>query len=309
MFNGRALTLDEYIENFRKLIEMSWDHVASIEPYPDTSPHFKPLEVGETLGDWLQMQWEYLVEGMLRWTGQLDGYLESYGDGTDSGFGCRYYDNDAEITHRVCVLPREGTSLPELIGGKAIPFPENGLPFDRFVTFSGGWYDSRPPLDHVLVSELPTELESDYDFVFRLEDVRFALVEIEPLEGFTRTILTRRELFILIEDEIRRFREEAAMLKVRKLLIEPADTLRYGGDDPTAVRVSMVIRVAADVTIGYRHTEDRARWGVFRPDITGPIALGPESSWYEHLEEAFYNSPAWDGEGSGGQTVSRDIVP
>ena len=300
MFNGRSLTLDEYIENFRKLIELSWDHVASLEPYPDSNPQ----EVGETLGDWLQMQWEYLVEGMLRWVGQLDGYLECYADGTDSGFGCRYFDNDAGATHRICIRPRRGSSLEELIECKNIPFPDEGLPFDRFVSFSNGWHNSCPPFDHVLVEDLPADLDSDVDLVFRLEDVQFALVKIVLPESSTSTILTRRELFILIEDEIRRFRSESAASTVRGLLVEPVDNFRYDSDNfryvsdnSPAVRVSTVIRIAGDVTIGYRHTDDRAKWGVFRPEVHGPYSLGPESCWHVRLEDAFYHSTACNGEG------------
>ena len=65
MLNGRARTLDEYMENFRKLIEVSWELVDYVEPYPRTNLQ----DVDQALGDWLQMQWEYMVEGMLRWTG------------------------------------------------------------------------------------------------------------------------------------------------------------------------------------------------------------------------------------------------
>lgn len=234
---------------------------------------------------------------MLRWVGQLDGYLECYAGGTDSGFGCRYFDNDAWATHQICIRPRRGSSLEELIQGKTIPFPAEGLPFDRFVSFSNGWHNSCPPFDHVLVEDLPADLDSDVDLVFRLEDVQFALVKIVLPESFTSTILTRRELFILIEDEIRRFRSEAAALTVRALLIEPVDKLRFASKDSPAVRVSMVIRIAGDVTIGYRHTDDRAKWGVFRPEVNGPYSLGPESCWHVRLEDAFYHSTACNGEG------------
>lgn len=285
MYNGKSLTLSEYIENFRKVIEMSWHHVASIEPYPRDNPH----DVGEAVGDWLQMQWEYLVEGMLRWTGQLDGFLECYGVGADSGFSSRYADVEAGATHRICIRPRHGSSLHELIEGKLITFPEEGLPFHEFVSFPNGWHAPFPPFDHVIVWDVPKELDTGLDLVFRLEDVQLSLVRITEPEDHHPALLTRRELFILVEDEIRRFQDPDARSMIRTLLIEPVDKLRYGSDK-AAFRVSMVVRLEGDVTIGYRHTVDEAKWAVFHPDPSSPYTLGPEARWHVHLEDAFYDS-------------------
>ena len=290
MFNGKSLTPDEYVENFRKLIEMSWDHVTSIDAYPGDYR----FDVGEAVGDWLQMQWEYLVERMLRSTGQLDGYLDCYGEGTDMR-SCRYSDVDAVATHRFCIQPRDGSSLHELIGGKLITFPEGGLPFYQFVSFDG-WPATIPPFDHVIVEGMREELDMEFDLVFRLDDVQFSLARITGYEDFKWPHLTRRALFILVEDEIRRFQDPAVASLVRTLLIEPVDESGYDSDK-APVRITMVVRTEGDVTIGYRHTFDEAKWAVFHPDPKSPpyYTLGPETRWHVHLEDALNSSPAWKG--------------
>ena len=81
------------------------------------------------------------------------------------------------MTHRVCVLPREGLTLRDSIESKAIEFPEYGLAFDKFVSFPDGWWSYRPPFDHVMVRDLPAGLDTDVDLVFPLADVRFVLQE------------------------------------------------------------------------------------------------------------------------------------
>lgn len=139
------LTLDDYIEAFRQVIESTWDVVASVDPYPENAYNGLPVAVS----DWQQIQWEVLVEGHLRWTGQLAGYLLYYGEGMDEGMSMRYSEPGALTTHKVCCLPRQGDSLTELIDGKTIKFPMTGLSFGEFVG-SDGW-SRRPPYTHVLI--------------------------------------------------------------------------------------------------------------------------------------------------------------
>ncbi len=170
-------SLDEYIEAFRLVVEASWDHVAFGDPYPE----YASMGLSGAVGDWLQVQWECLVEGNLKWTSQLDGYLVWYAEGIDDGMSMRYSEPDALMTHEVCFLPREGTTLIDTLSRKEIRFPERGLPFAEFVSLGDPtWaYARRPPLDFVLARDLPEELESYVALAFAREEVRFVLRKVE----------------------------------------------------------------------------------------------------------------------------------
>lgn len=89
-----------------------------------------------------EVQWELLVEGLLRWTGQLDGFLTVYGAGWDEGESSRFSKPEAVATHDVCFLPLEGSTLKDCIGGREILFPKRGLLLDEFVSLDPHpWYN------------------------------------------------------------------------------------------------------------------------------------------------------------------------
>ena len=121
-----------------------------------------------------------MVEGLLRWTEQLDGYLIWYGEGMDEGLSMRESEPEALMTHQVHFLPREGAVLRELISGEEITFPERGLPFSEFVSRpENTWYVRQPPFDFVLANEIPEELDQDMPMLFPRESIRFVLRELE----------------------------------------------------------------------------------------------------------------------------------
>lgn len=169
-------SLDEYIEAFRLMVEASWKHVSFSDPYPDHE--YEGLSAA--LGDWLQIQWELLVEGPMRITAQLHGHLVWYAEGIDETMSMRFSEPEAAMTHEVCFVPREGTTVRERIQEGEVSFPERGLPFGEFVSRSDHpWYERRPPLDFVLARDLPEDLDTGLSLIFDRRKIRFVLREVE----------------------------------------------------------------------------------------------------------------------------------
>lgn len=103
------------------------------------------------------------------------------------------------------------------------------------------------------------------------------------------------EVAALVEHEIARFRILPAVDALRGFLIQPTEEKRVCYDS-TSVTVTVIARINPNVKIGYRHTPDIARWGLFFHDPEQPDTLGTENYWYLFLEDAFYNCPGWTGD-------------
>lgn len=95
-----------------------------------------------------------------------------YGDGAEvHAPSSRVTLPDAQETHRVVCVPREGGFENLLDPGAAVP--ARMLELDRFVALDGTWFSEAPPFDHVLafVGEEP--------IVVAVEVVRFVLEAVE----------------------------------------------------------------------------------------------------------------------------------
>ena len=174
----RVRTLDEYLEAFRQVLGKGWKHVCFV----DADPEHHYIGLPAAVGDWQQIQWEFMVESMLKWTGQLDGYLSYYGEGMDETISMRHAEQDAVATHEVCLVPLEGNCLVDCILGRKFEFPERGFPFGEFVSFEesekDSWYGRKPPYTHVLSHDIPEESDGEIPAVFPREQVRFVLSPI-----------------------------------------------------------------------------------------------------------------------------------
>ena len=99
-----------------------------------------------------------------------------------------------------------------------------------------------------------------------------------------------------IKEELTRFRIPEAVTVFRALMIDPRDEMRICPFTSTSTRVTIIAKVNEEVQIGYRHADERGKWGIFFYDSEDPFTLGTENYWYLYLEDAFYNSPGWNGE-------------
>ena len=128
------------LENFRKLLIVYWETINKILPC-DNYETFKD--------DWLQANWELIVEGFL---GDSDFVLLQYGDGADVyGTSSRVLFPDRAYNHLFICCPRPGEPVRDCLGGHMINSQANEIVFDRFVSMGDdGWYHETPPFDMIL---------------------------------------------------------------------------------------------------------------------------------------------------------------
>jgi hypothetical protein len=150
--------VDELIRNFSRFLALGAPLVLAEAAKTDA-----PEEYWE---DWAQANWERFVEARL----EPGIFLEIYGSGADcNDSGSRVSWPDAVPTRSVVCLPKAGHTIRDQLDGKYIDTPEAGFPLEELVALEGGWYERKPPFDHVLVEV------GDFSHVFSMDDVTFAL--------------------------------------------------------------------------------------------------------------------------------------
>ena len=149
---------DAAVRAFVRVIAAAWPH-ACIVAQASSNPSF--------LSDWLQANWETLVEAAL----PRGTYLEVYGEGADITAGSsRVGSPDVAATAAVIIRSQSGVSgITDRLSGATLELPSEGLAFEEFVTLDGTWYARREPFDCVLVET------ANGPAVFRAEDVLFDL--------------------------------------------------------------------------------------------------------------------------------------
>lgn len=121
--------------------------------------------------DWLQANWELLVETQICAPGAQ--FLEVYGEGADcNGSSSRVWMPDALPTHRVFCRPISARLVKDEITGRSIN--PRALTFDGLVHWNGFQYNVSPPFDGVLLSS-----QTDI-FVVSCRDVVFDAEPISP---------------------------------------------------------------------------------------------------------------------------------
>ncbi len=124
--------------------------------------------------DWLQANWEILVEGSLGSKLGRQAYLTVYGDGAEAnGASSRILFPHAMPSYYIVGQPKRQGPLLERLTNCGIELAEGGVEIDKFVTIcSGGWYDEQPPFDMVLTED------SGKEIVLAVEDLDFLAVEL-----------------------------------------------------------------------------------------------------------------------------------
>lgn len=148
---------DTIVRGFRAFLNAGWREATALLPEHE-------------VGDWMQANWELLVEANL--CDQSKEFLEVYGSGADRfGRSSRILQHEALPTHRVVCVGRNDTVVHDLFSGQNIR-PAT-LWFENFVSWDGEHYDEVPPLDHALLADR-REI-----YLLSIDDVSFELVEIE----------------------------------------------------------------------------------------------------------------------------------
>jgi len=129
---------DSVIRNFQNFLMNSWRSVA------DT------LTDDATLSDWMQANWEILVESLL--CPKENEYLAVYGDGADcNGVSSRVWKPNVVATHQICVKLKDN-AVDQISGERISVRQTDQIIFDQFVSWDGKQYGSDMPFDHALLS-------------------------------------------------------------------------------------------------------------------------------------------------------------
>jgi hypothetical protein len=116
------------------------------------------------IDDWMQANWEMIVEASL----PHDWILEPYGDGADCyGSSSRVSRADAVPNAAVFCVSADASVL-DLLSGKGRILHHEGEIVDRFVAIVDGWYANEQPFDGVLVDS-----GDDDPRLYKLQQVRF----------------------------------------------------------------------------------------------------------------------------------------
>lgn len=129
-------------------------------------------KTGSLKDDWLQANWELIVEGPLR---EIDIItLEVYGDGADAnGDSSRILEPYAIPTHAVYCYQKSGDTILDYLNNVRLKLPTGGLLLDKFVTLGNdGWYYEKPPFDKVLLENNKNEIVVD------IKDLEFIVKKV-----------------------------------------------------------------------------------------------------------------------------------
>ena len=134
------ISVKELLEKFSNLLTYYYDNLSSLSEY-DTS--------GSLNEDWLQANWELLVEGLLD---KGDLVLEVYGDGADcNGESSRVLYPNWLPTHKIICMSTDNNQVYDILNKRQLDTSQNEIVFDRFVSIGrDGWYYEIPPFDKVL---------------------------------------------------------------------------------------------------------------------------------------------------------------
>jgi hypothetical protein len=134
------MNINTVMNNFSEFLNSSW---AFIDVF------HKPDEIiNETMDDWLQANWEILVE---RKVCNPNEFLEVYGDGADcNGTNSRVTYFDKLPTHVVKVR-QKNNSLFEYYSGEYIDQSDNSYIFKQFIGKREAKFSINPPFDFVEV--------------------------------------------------------------------------------------------------------------------------------------------------------------
>jgi hypothetical protein len=130
------IDVTEAVGAFRGVLCCSWPHMAPLVARDTT---------GSLLGDWMQANWEMIVEAAIPPTPRI--FLEVYGDGADcNGASSRVWFPGAEQNAAVFARYLGNEPLLDALTASQVT---SDLKLDRFVTVASAWPTHEPPFDFV----------------------------------------------------------------------------------------------------------------------------------------------------------------
>ncbi len=149
------------INCYRAVITAAWADITKIASFAKTDSY---------LDDWLQSNWEMIVECSLPPEAQV--FLRVYGEGADcNGSSSRVWSPTADATH--CVICKVlAKKIPiDLLTNKPVP-SHVPLIFDKFVAYKEGWYYGETPFDSVFI-------DCGVGYVIPVQGLDFVLQKLE----------------------------------------------------------------------------------------------------------------------------------
>ncbi|NQY34800.1 MAG: hypothetical protein HRT37_07525 [Alteromonadaceae bacterium] len=145
MWQSKTMSLDDVLSDFRKFLLLNFELMSEILSGDD--------DIQELLDDWLQANWEVIVESRLRYFKLIDGFIDIYGVGAD------------------CNGSSSRVSLPDKSPISAIQIKPNYI-LHSFGTLSNGFFVQEPPFDYVKGENANTD-----DLILPLHQVTFCIGE------------------------------------------------------------------------------------------------------------------------------------
>lgn len=149
---------------FVRFINESWDTVIPLLEGRDYTTD------ESSIADWLQLNWEILVERKVL---KINQYLDVYGEGADfNGASSRITDVSVLPNFSIKIKGRAEREVSDLLNDEQILI-SNGK-FIELVTFKDGFYKKEPKFDYVLLED-----DIGVERVVPIEDIEFKLEKIK----------------------------------------------------------------------------------------------------------------------------------
>ncbi len=157
------MSIDQAIRIFATFLN------CSIEKIKDLINNRNYTSDENSLNDWIQVNWEILVERKVL---NLNEYIEVYGEGADfTGGSSRVSNSDALPNYKVIVNSKNGEFIFDVLNREN--FCLRAGAFDKVVGFKNGFYSLEYDFDYVLLND-----EQNVQRVFAINDVEFLLESI-----------------------------------------------------------------------------------------------------------------------------------
>ncbi len=158
-----VIDIDTAIRKFAQFVNVSWlDVLPLLKDRSYTNDE-------SSVHDWLQANWELLVERKVL---RINQHLDIYGEGADfNGSSSRITDSDALPDFSIIVNGRVDDEVVDLLSDEKKLI--RNCDFIELISFKNEFYEKRPPFDHVLLEDHNGE-----EIVASIKDVKFELIQI-----------------------------------------------------------------------------------------------------------------------------------
>nr|WP_068893114.1 hypothetical protein [Pedobacter panaciterrae] len=121
----------------------------------------------DSLNDWLQSNWEFLVERKIL---KINDHLEVYGDGADfNGASSRITDPNAVANFKIKVISKNNKPVHDVLNEEEVTLVN--ADFNKLIGFKNGFYIMESEFNFMLLDDKNISTER----VVRLNDIEFEL--------------------------------------------------------------------------------------------------------------------------------------